>query len=346
MSLIVLNPNETLERRVLPALSNIEKYVFFPDDWLIVCGGFEDRAIGVLQNAVATQTPFHILLIKYDPHLSVNRVDEVNAICRRNGLSVHEVVYNLQSPSGFGDTVADFLSESCSGRVFLDVSAMSRLLVVQLLVALGTRTNGFTDCFVAYAQATCYPPNKKEAEAELAKSGRDQTYGILSSGVFEITVVPELSSQAMAGEQTRLVAFPSLDAHHLMALRIELQPSRCTFIEGIPPSPENRWRQTVIAELNHLDEIGGSERYTTSTLLYQETLKTLQHIYSQHALRERLMIAPTGSKMQSVAVGIFRSCVHDVQIVHPTPRGFRDPKNYTHGVGQLHLLSLGGLTLK
>jgi hypothetical protein len=344
MSLIVLKPNETLEKLVLPELNNVRNYKLFPDDWLIVCGGFEDRAIGVLQNAVATQTPFRVLLIKYEPHLSVNRVDEIYTICTRAGLMVREVVYNTQSPSGFGDTATDLLSDCC-GRVFLDVSAMSRLLVVQLLVALGARTNGFTDCFVAYAQATSYPPNRKEAEAELVRSGRDQTYGILSSGVFEITVVSELSSQAMAGEQTRLVAFPSLDAHHLMALRIELQPSRCSLIEGLPPSLENHWRQTVIAELNHLDEIGGSERYTTSTLLYQETLKALQQIYTQHALRERLMIAPTGSKMQTVAVGIFRSFVHDVQIVHPTPRGFRDPVNYTHGVGQLHLLPLGGLTL-
>jgi hypothetical protein len=47
---------------------------------------------------------------------------------------------------------------------------MSRLLIVQVLVALGTRSASFTNCFVAYAEASDYPPNRFEAEAELAKS--------------------------------------------------------------------------------------------------------------------------------------------------------------------------------
>jgi hypothetical protein len=153
-------------------------------------------------------------------------------------------------------------------------------------------------------------------------------------------VVPELSSLAAAGEQTRLIAFPSLDAHHLISLRAELQPSRLSLIEGMPPSPEIAWRQQVISRLNHLDHIGGTERFTTSTLQYHETVDRLLDIYSRHSVRERLLLAPTGSKMQAVAVGIIRSFVEDVQIVYPTPGGFRSPSNYTRGVGPLHLLNM------
>jgi hypothetical protein len=57
-------------------------------------------------------------------------------------------------------------------------------------------------------------------------------------------------------------------------------------------------------------------------------------------MHERLLISPTGSKMQAVAVGIFRSFVEDVQIVYPTPRSFLSPSEYTHGIGQIHLLPL------
>jgi len=344
MSLSVLTPHETLAQLAKPELKAVRHYVLSPDDWLVVCGGFEDRALGVLENAVATQTPFHVLLIRYEPHLAQNKADAIYAICAQAGVSVQEAVYNLQSPAGFGDTLTTMLSVCC-GNIFLDVSGMSRLLIVQALVALAARPGSFANCFVTYAQATCYPPSHDEAEDELARSESDQSYSILflSSGVFEVTVVSELSSLAMAGEQTRLVAFPSLDAHHLIALLAELQPSRFSFIEGVPPSPENHWRQKVIAALNRLDQFVASERYATSTLRYQETLDRLLDIYSRHALRELLMIAPTGSKMQAVAVGIFRSFVHDVQIVHPTPRGFLDPGNYTRGVGQLHLLPLGPL---
>jgi hypothetical protein len=68
-------------------------------------------------------------------------------------------------------------------------------------------------------------------------------------------------------------------------------------------------------------------------------------LYTDHAMRERLLLAPTGSKMQTVAVGIFRALVHDVQIVYPTPRGFRTPADYTHGVGPMHCLPLGAFNL-
>jgi hypothetical protein len=99
--------------------------------------------------------------------------------------------------------------------------------------------------------------------------------------------------------------------------------------------------------VNHLDEIRESagERFQASTLDYRETLDCLLKLYANHAIRERLLLAPTGSKMQTVAVGIFRALVQDIQIVYPTPRGFRTPADYTHGVGPLHCLTLGGFNL-
>jgi len=345
MSLSVFTPHEILTRLAKPNLETINHYALAPDDILVVCGGFEDRAIGVLQNAVATQTPFQVLLIRYEPHLTANKVQEIHDTCARAKVAVQEAVYNLQSPAGFGDTLARILSE-CRGKIFLDVSGMSRLLIVQAIVALSARPSSFIDCFITYAQAKYYAPSQHDAETALARSEKDQTYGILflSSGVFEVTVISELSSVAIAGEQTRLVSFPSLDEHHLIALRSELQPSRFSFIEGIPPNSDNYWRQKIIAKLNHLDQIRDAERYVASTLHYQDTLEHLLDIYSRHALLERLMIAPTGSKMQTVAVGIFRSIVHDVQIVYPTSRGFCDTANYTQGVGQFQILPLGAFS--
>ena len=44
--------------------------------------------------------------------------------------------------------------------------------------------------------------------------------------------------------------------------------------------------------------------------------------------------------MQTVAVGIFRSFIEDVQIVYPTPQNFRSPDGYTLGASTTHLLSL------
>jgi hypothetical protein len=341
MNLTVQTPDEWLAALVKPDFETVTHYEMAPDDWLIMCAGFEDRALAVLQNTVSTKRAFNVLLIHYAPYFQENKSDIVQKIIQDVGIKVSEVTYNRQEPEGFGSTMLEKIS-ACRGRIFVDVSAMSRLLIVQVLVALGKRSAGFANCFVAYAEARDYSPNREEAEAELAKSESDPCLSILflSSGVFDVTVVPELSSFAPTGTQTRLVAFPSLDAHHLTALRNEIQPSRFSFIEGVPPSPQNKWRQQVISSINKLDKISDAEGFQTSTLDYRETLNCLLKLYSDHGERERLLVSPTGSKMQTVAVGIFRALIEDIQIVYPTPVSYLKPDGYTYGIGPLHLLSL------
>lgn len=346
MSIAILTPAERLAAINAPKLEPVNSFAVCPDDWIIVCAGFEDRATSILANVIAGGAPVNIVLISYKPEVTENKLDEIRQMCRLNSANVVELTYNRQDPAGFGDKLLETIAP-CSDRVLVDISAMSRLLIVQIIVAMSQRSNGFEKCEIAYTEAAFYPPNRAEAEEQLAKSQTDPTFCILflSSGVFDITLVPELSSTAMLGAPSRLIAFPSLDAHHLIALRSELQPSRCSFIEGVPPSTENQWRQEVISAINRLDQIKEKELLTASTLQYSETLKCLLDVYSQHGMRERLLVAPTGSKMQAVAVGIFRSVVREVHIVYPTPDGFRSPEKYTCGVGAFHRLSLEGFRM-
>ncbi len=162
----------------------------------------------------------------------------------------------------------------------------------------------------------------------------------LSSGIFELTVVPELSSVSLEGQSIRVVAFPSFNPDQLAALRTEVQASFFTLIHGIPPLQENAWRPQKIKVLNRTEEIANREDIEVSTLEYQETLMALLDIYDEYGVMERIIIAPTGSKMQTVAVGIFKAFMDDIQIVYPTPRLFPEPKEYTKGARQLYLLNL------
>ena len=341
MNLTVQTPDEWLAALAKPSVETVTQFTMDPSDWLIICAGFEERALAILQNAIAMQRSFNVLLIRYEPFFQENKSDIILKILQHARINVSEVTYNRQEPTGFGNTLLEKLSV-CRGRIFVDVSAMSRLLIVQILVALGSRSIGFSNSFVTYAEARDYTPNQLEAEAELTKLESDPCLSILflSSGIFDVTVVPELSSFSPTGTQTRLVAFPSLDAHHLTAIRNEIQPSRFSFIEGVPPNPQNRWRLDVIASVNNLNEFSNAERFQTSTLDYRETLDCLLKLYAVHGERERLLVSPTGSKMQTVAVGIFRALVEDVQIVYPTPVSFLKPNEYTLGIGPLHLLPL------
>jgi hypothetical protein len=55
---------------------------------------------------------------------------------------------------------------------------------------------------------------------------------------------------------------------------------------------------------------------------------------------DRIVVAPTGSKMQAVAVGLFRAVLYDVQIVYPTPQIFTAPHEHTVGIRQLYKVDL------
>jgi len=316
------------------------QFDFQADDCLVVCAGFEDRALGALKNAAGAGTGFSVLIIDYRPFLEENRLAEIRALCAAKHLRTVELTYDRQNPAGFGAVLGDKIG-GVKGRIFLDVSAMSRLLIVQSLVALRDRGSGFDDCFVAYAEAINYPPTREEVEQALRQSAEDPLYSILllSSGIFDVTVVPELSSTSIGGNQTRLVAFPTFSADQLTALRSELAPSRLTCIHGIPPAPENQWRTSAIAQINQLS-LSPPDNVRVSTLDYRESLDCLLQLYGAHSDRERILLSPTGSKMQTVAVGLFRALMDDVQIVYPTPKEFRSPSNYTKGVGRLFSLDL------
>jgi hypothetical protein len=338
----VLRIDEKLMALQKPLLQPVERFSLHSRDCLILCAGFEDRVLGVLDNALLGSAPFKVVVVEYLPFVPQNRSSIIREKCVRYGLSFSDVTYDRQNPAGFGEALLDRLG-NCDGRIFVDVSGMSRLLIVQVLVALGNRTARFSHCFVAYTEAKIYPPSQAEVEAKIAQRNVDPTYSVLflSSGVFEVTIVPELSSASIPLGQTRLIAFPSLEAYQLTALRAELQPSRFTFIHGIPPSQANAWRLEAIRRINRVDTVT-HDAVTTSTLDYRETLDCLLRLYSTQSERERLLISPTGSKMQTVAVGLFRTFMDDVQIVYPTPKEFRSP--YTEGVGQLYTLALEGFS--
>jgi hypothetical protein len=341
----VLRIDEKLAALPKPSLQPVERYSLQSGDCLIVCAGFEERALGVLENALLGPVPFKVVVVEYLPFVAQNCWPIIRERCVRSGLSFSELTYDRQNPAGFGEALIQRVAD-CDGRIFVDVSGMSRLLIVQMLVALGTRTDRFRRCSIAYAEAKTYPPSRDEVEAEIAKRDIDPTYSVLflSARVFDVTVVPELSSVSIPLGQTRLIAFPSLDAYQLTALRAELQPSRFTFIGGNPPNPANAWRPDAIRRINRLDTVK-HDALSTSTLDYRETLDSLLQLYGIHSERERLLISPTGSKMQTVAVGLFRAFMDDVQIVYPTRKEFRSPSNYTKGVGQLYSLALDNFAL-
>lgn len=311
-------------------------------DTLILCAGFEDRSVTALNSAIQSgNNVFSIVLVEYLPYVAENKIDEIIRKCEERQISVYPVLYDRENPAGIGNKLLDILKLGAK-RIFVDVSGMSKLLIVQILNILGNPPFNFSKITILYTIAQEYPPSKKEVEDAIKKMEDDSLDSgmFLSSGVFELTIVPELSSVSFGGQPIRVVAFPSFNHHQLAALRSEVQASSFTLIHGIPPLKENEWRPEKIKILNRIKDISSKDDVEVSTLEYNETLESLLDIYNEYGVLERIVVAPTGSKMQTVAVGILRAFMEDIQIVYPTPRLFPKPKEYTKGVRQMYQLQL------
>jgi len=345
----VKRTDEQLRELDKPKLETVPTgFAVSEQDVLIMCAGFEDRAVHFLRSAVESGSRgFRVLAFDYLPSLPENRLAEALALSDSAGAAVVEVTYDRASPSGAGQRMMEALQD-VGGRIFLDISGMSRLLIVQALVALAESSAALSRTSVLYAEAADYPPSEGDVAKALCEAGPGNLHEavFLSSGVFGITIVPELSTVAMQGQALRIIAFPSFNVQQLLALRIELQPSHFVLIHGVPHLAENAWRPSAIEGLNRTSEIRPRDDFRTSTLDYRETLERLLLIYDQYGESEQLVVAPTGSKMQAVAVGLFRAFMQDIQIVYPTPRVFTRPERYTRGVLAGWLLKLdtfGGL---
>jgi len=325
-----------------PELKVLDAFAIGNEDALILCAGFEDRALAVLeQQTTSGNAGFTVLVMQYRPYIKENKYTEIKELCEKNAINMIESTYDRENPAGICDKMLSLLN-GVNGKIYIDISAMSRLLIVQIIVSLYRSSHGFENVVILYTEASEYPPEEEEVSSAIAKSGSDSVYRtmFISSGVLEVTVVPELSSVGLQGQPIRLVTFPSFNIDQLSALRGELQPSSFSFIHGIPHLPENAWRLEAIKKLNHIEEILQREDMNASTLDYRQTLDHLLVIYSKHGVMERIILSPIGSKMQSVAVGLFKAFIDEIQIAYPTPRSFVSPSKYTKGVYAIYSLNL------
>lgn len=328
-----------LRRIQLPSL-NSEPIRLGNEDVLVTCAGFEERSTRTLIDLAAqVDCQFRVVAVKYLPNVPENREREVEDTCREADIALQWVRYDRRSPDGGGEAVVA-AAQARTGRAYLDISGMSRLLIVQVLRAIERHEGGFQDWTIVYCEPESYDPSKAEFEATSTDSTVDlSSLMFISSGVFGVTVVPELSTVAMLGQPIHMVAFPSFNPKQLAAIISDIQASEYTLIHGLPPRPHNAWRTDAIGRLNNF-ELAATTHIKTSTLDYSETLSALLVLYQQYAQTRRIVVAPTGSKMQTVAVGILRAFMGDVQIVYPTPRTFNAPTSYSTGCKQKYTLAL------
>jgi len=146
--------------------------------------------------------------------------------------------------------------------------------------------------------------------------------------------------------------FMSMNDLLTQALLNQLYPSRLILINGRPPI--HHWREEATAWIHgplmrewpaednpcEINDRGVSlPTRITSTLDYRETVELLLTLYWQWSSRYRVILAPTGSKLQTVGAYLVRAAHEDIHVEYPTPKGFLP--SYTTGIGKSHLINFG-----
>jgi hypothetical protein len=331
----ILRIDERLAAVDMPTVGPAGDIDLMAEDSLVVCAGFEDRSLGVLRSLTSC-VQVTVVLVEYRPYLLGNRLEDCLSECSRLGVAPIRYVYDRENPAGAAIDIWSLLAKA-RGRIHIDLSGMSRLLIVQLLAASATERR-FSRITLLYTEPEQYYPLRDQVQAVESKSAAT-AIEFLSWGVSEITVVPELSSVALPDQPTHLIAFPSFDAQQLAAVRKDVEPARISIILGTPLPAHGDWRLQAVRDLNCKSSQRGLREFVTSTYDYRETLNLLLELYSGGQRLDKVVISPTGSKMQTVAVGVLRAFLSDVKVVYPTPRSFATGA-YTVGIRRIHQLSL------
>ena len=335
----LLRIDEALARLEWPQLTPVECLDLAEGDVLVLCAGFEERALAALR-AVAPRRAqrFSAVVVEYEPKYDDNRRAEIAEMCGRLGVAPTWFVYDRRAPSGFGDAIARRVA--AAAQIYIDISGMSRMLAVQIIVSLGQRERGLAGIHVVYTEVRSYPPTEDEVKAGTVQGGMVSSY--ISSGVWELASVPELSAPTSSASSLRLVAFPSFNPAQLELLLQELQPTFIDLVGGIPPRTENSWRPEAIQRSNRrtVGSLRNVTEHSASTLDYRETLHLVLRLYDGRSAFDKIVVSPSGSKIQSVAIAIARTFLADLQIVYPTPQIFLEPRRHTIGSSATHALDL------
>lgn len=330
---------QTTLESLLPRITQVHLENIDEPAAYIGAAGFEDRALSVLDKAAHMSKSFkYVIGVQYKPFDERNRVQEFTAKAKNLGVpekGVKWVTYDRYTPqeflsiSGEVQTIADEVSS-----LVIDISAMSKFLIVTLLQSL---RNVKCSVEITYAEADVYYPTKDMFEWH-KQLPPEKAPELLTTDIYKIVTTTSLSSSSMQGYPLLMIAFPTFNYRELLALLNEMTPQHLLLLEGKPHENHNTWRLDAIRWVNRKSEDNVLDKKIVSTFDYSETIETLEEIYQRFHHTHKLIVSPTGSKLQAFGVFLFRQMHPDTQLVYPVTRRFAS--EYTSGCRDIWQVSI------
>jgi len=317
----------------------------------VVAGGFEDRALRFPEMLLPPCAgSAGAVVLRFLPPDAANRFDKICSVLLDKGCSLSILDYDRYSPYDLDSQIGSILDRQGADALCIDTSGMSRLAMMILADVAKERDIALR---VLCAEANDYAPTRAEFEEARDSGEQHLPTSFIHTGVYDVLRIPRLSSVRMQNEASALIAFDSFNESLCQALVNVINPTRLVLINGRPPRDELRWREEATRlvhrklreewpaeDLLQNDGAASAGVLTTSTLQYAETYDLLVRLYWRLSSDHRIILAPTGSKMQTLGAYLLRAVHDDVHIEYPTVAGFFAGR-YSSGVHQTWEINFG-----
>jgi hypothetical protein len=115
-------------------------------------------------------------------------------------------------------------------------------------------------------------------------------------------------------------------------------------INGV--SSHYQWKENAMFDIHrhirdeyqneNLVDADGFLQRKTNMLEYSETFKLLASIYRDNCVNYRIVLAPTGTKMQSLGCALIKLCCSDIHIEYPIPESYYIDGYSSSKIRQIH----------
>ncbi len=223
-------------------------------------------------------------------------------------------------------------------ELLIDVTGFTRVLMMQTMSIAYDRQIPFK---IVYTEAEEYYPRKEDFE--LLTQGAESEEAFFKLSEYEdantmysrhcvVQQIRGLEGSLLPNYPMILVAFLTFKRARVSAVLQAFEANTKILVKGLPRRDDLKWRAEAITYPN-LDLIDDSEIVTIDTLDWRETFFFLNELYERdnNKYRCNFVVAPLGSKMQTLGAWAFAKRNVDVMVVTSTPtRLFHDKYSIGH----------------
>ena len=305
---------------------------------LIIAEGFEKRSLKWISNRNNKTMFYEAIICKYSPSKK-SRFDEMIQIVNQHSIHPPKVLeYNRFEPTIFEHKFREYIdSMSEIQEIIIDISVMSKLLIMIILCSLGKFEKKVT---LIYSEPMNWGPTEKKYHEIISNRKFGTCIGLSSVGVGTVVRTPLLSSIIMQNSPIYLIAFLSFNEQLINVLINEISPTKLQVINH--KCSRIKWREGAMLSI-HKELIEENKDNESPSLVksfeltdYESVFDELASIYRKNCYNYRIVVSPTGCKIHAVSCALFKLCCPDVHVEYPTPESYLFDEYSSEKVSKVH----------